>query len=68
MSGCLVATVATLVGLLYVVTPHVSSTVHVTAVGTVVAVLGLPLLGIFVHWWVNESVYDTTGRAHLGDD
>jgi hypothetical protein len=67
VSFCLVLAVTALGGLLYAAGPQMSTTAQVTAVGSVVAVLGLPLLGVVVNWWVNESVYGATSRPQLDE-
>ncbi|PSQ18446.1 hypothetical protein BRD00_05135 [Halobacteriales archaeon QS_8_69_26] len=47
---------------LAVASPHLTGRQEATVIGGLVAVVGLPMFVMWVHWWVNASVFGSSGR------
>lgn len=45
-----------------VVRPHLSGSEEAAVLGGLVAAVGLPMFVMWIHWWVNASVFGSSGR------
>jgi hypothetical protein len=59
---CFLAIVVILGTTVHVLGPHMTAGSRVAMVGAAVVVAGLPLFAILTNWWVNQSVYSSSGR------
>lgn len=55
-------TVGLLGGAFAVLGPHLTARQEVALIAGLAVAVGLPAVALWVHWWVNESVFGSDGR------